>query len=76
MGDFNISACMWEQSGYLSLLDMVPITAGSLGTCRTSTGTSQLDYLLVDAELVPLIGDMEIVANVPWGPHTGVRLLC
>ena len=73
MGDFNCTPHQWAVSGFASLLNVLPITAGQHGTCRIATGSSQLDYLLIDEQLAPLIGDVSLVSSVPWSPHTGFR---
>ena len=51
---------------------MVVTAAGSEGTCKHATGWSLLDYLIVDADLAPLISNLQLVADVPWGPHLAI----
>ena len=50
------------------------MTAGDTGTCRTTIGISQLDYLLAHESLTPLVGDICLLANVPWESHAGFRV--
>lgn len=58
MGGLNVTACVMHESGFATLLDITLIVAGDIGACRTSSGTSLLDYVLVDNALAGLIPDM------------------
>ena len=48
------------------------ITAGKDGTCRTTNGTSAIDYLLVSYDIVQLISNIRVIYTVPWWPHYGI----
>ena len=61
-----------NQSGILELLGLMIITAGDVNTCKTSSGSSLLDYILCDPDLAPLIGDLSLEVG-PWSPHSSVR---
>lgn len=68
-GDFNCPPEAWRASGLLELLGLTIITAGDVGTCKTSSGSSLLDYVVCDVDIAPLIG------NITWnlqylGAHT------
>ena len=45
---------------------------GADGTCKTSTGIKQLDYLLASADLIPFISNMKVVNDVVWSPHAAI----
>ena len=35
-------------------------------------GGKQLDYLLVDLDIAPLISNLRLVTDTPWAPHCGI----
>ena len=53
VGDINMSPDVLNQSGILELLGLMIITAGDVNTCKTSSGSSLLDYILCDPDLAP-----------------------
>ena len=48
------------------------VVAPSRGTCKIQSGYSTLDYLLVSMDILPLVSDISVVPDVPWGPHVGI----
>ena len=61
-----------NQSGMLELLGLTIVTAGSDNTCKTSTGSPLLDYIVCDVDVAPLLGDLSLEVG-PWGPHSSIR---
>ena len=67
LADFNFPPEVWRDSPYLELWDMqvkIPV-----GTCKTASGYSLLDYMLVSNSIAPLIKDFRIVPGTHWSPH-------
>lgn len=73
IGDFNIPPEEWHSSGWLELLGVEVIALGKEVTCRTTSGTSQIDYLLVSYDIVQLISNFRIIYAVAWWPHFGIE---
>ena len=61
----------WDQA-VLDAVGLTIVTVGTEGTCKTSGGSKQIDYLLVSTDLVPLIEDLKLEADVPWSPHAAL----
>ena len=72
MGDFNIHPDEWCSSGWLELLGIEVVTAGTEGTCRTVNGNTLIDYLLISIDIVKLIFNIRIIYAVPHWPHYGI----
>ena len=70
-GDFNMEPNEWGQA-LLDTMGLGIVKAGNDGTCKTSTGRRQLDYLLVSLNLIPFISNMKVVTDVPWQPHAAI----
>ena len=71
-GDFNMTPQDFTKSGIFNVHDMRIIDTGGTGTCKHSTGRSNIDYIIADNDLAALVDQVEIVADVPWQPHTGI----
>ena len=71
--DFNMTPQRMQESGLLEEAGLTIITAGDDSTCKTSTGWSQIDYLLVDTNIVSLISEVKLVMDKPWNTHAGIE---
>ena len=69
--DFNMEPDEWDQA-ILDAVGLTIVAVGTEGTCKTSGGSKQIDYLLVITDLVPFIEDLQLEADVPWGPHAAI----
>ena len=74
LGDFNVSANEWHESGFLDILNCTVQTAGEEGTCKSASGYSLIDYALIDNDILNLVESLVQVGEVPWKPHVGLRL--
>ena len=69
--DVNMETDEWDEA-ILKSLGLGIVKAGCDGTCKTSNGRKQLDYLLVSIDLIPFISNMKVVRDVAWSPHSAV----
>ena len=71
-GDFNMPLETFNKSAMLQIHGMQIIDSGTDGTCKHANGRSNIDYLIVDHDIAPLIDQMRIVPDLPWQPHVGI----
>ena len=57
VGDWNMGPELLTQSGLLDMMGLRIVTVGCEHTCKTSTGSSLLDYIICDSEIAHLISD-------------------
>ena len=72
VGDWNMDPDLLTQSGILNQMGLRVVTAGSENTCKTSTGSSLLDYIVCDLDVANLIGDISLEVG-RWNPHSCIR---
>ena len=70
-GDYNMEPDEWDHE-MLQAAGLQIMTAGIEKTCKTSHGSKLNDYIIVSTDLVPLITNLKILADVPWGPHVAL----
>ena len=63
---------VFTSSGLLRINGLQIIESGAGGTCKRAAGRSNIDYLIADHDIAPLIDQMRIVPDVPWKPHVGI----
>lgn len=71
--DFNASPTELEEAEWLDQLDAKVIRPDASLTCHQGGG-SLIDYGILSRCLIPYIEQFVAVAEVPWGPHDGLRL--
>jgi len=64
----------WQKGSHLQSLICTVRAAGDAHTCHHSHGTSLIDYALISHTRVPFATNFEVIADVPWKPHLGIRL--
>ena len=64
VGDWNMHPELLMQSGLLDTMGLRVVTAGNDNTCKTSSGSSLLDYIVCDSDVAHLIDD--VMLEVVW----------
>ncbi len=73
LGDFNTTAEAMEAEPALAALDAVVVRPGGGSvSCHQGAG-SLIDFTIISRHALPLI-DLDLVPDVPWAPHDGLRL--
>lgn len=72
-GDFNCSPEVWRTPGLLEFFGLIVLTVGGEHTCKTSSGSSLLDYIVCDTDIAPFIGNVSPEPMVTWGPHSALK---
>ena len=71
VGDWNLSPENLAASGFPNFVKGTIVHTGET-TCRQGQGTN-IDYALVHHEMAEAT-KVEVVSNVPWGPHKGIKV--
>ncbi len=73
LGDFNTTAEAMEVEPALAALDAVVVRpGGGRISCHQGAG-SLIDFAIVSRHALPLV-ELDLVPDVPWSPHDGLRL--
>lgn len=70
--DLNMRPEESERSGLLELHGLSIITDRPHGTCKHSSGWSLLNFIICSTDLLPLVSNVQMIAEVRWAPHLGL----
>ncbi len=74
LADFNTPPTRLEEAEWLLQLDAVVVRPNAVITCHQGQGTL-IDYCVMSRCLLPYVEKLEVVTEVPWKPHDGLRLV-
>ena len=76
IGDFNVQPAEWTKTKWLGELGgRLILPTNARYTCNAgSASASLLDYGIMAESFAAYFCGLEVVRNLPWGPHMGLHL--
>ena len=72
-GDFQVTPMELEESGWPQQMRAF-VRTSSLASSTTQSRDRHIDMCVFSRVLEPIVGQVDPILNVPWGPHFGMSL--
>ena len=72
LADWNVVPAALEEDELLNMMDAEAIRPAAI-TCHQGAGRT-IDYVVISRKLAPHLQSIEVITEVPWSPHDGLKV--